>query len=232
MDALIDNGEIKQIIVVTDAGHGLETGAIEAAKKAYDAGITVSAIGINNPQSNSEKGVQVVKGIAESGGGLWEYSFIEDLSKTMQDLTLKTAGRTIKQAVGRQLKAVIGDEIEDLEPKSKTKITDFINNYGENINLRCIVVFDVGESMGDNPVIMKKSVIEMFEGLRRRKGKSSIAVIFCTAENSGVYSTACDFTSEVYTLGQELEMIYPDGDISSGSPILKACELMHRYYEV
>lgn len=232
MAVLIDSGEIKQVIIITDVRSDSRTSTIEAARKAYDAGIIVSAIGIVNLRSNNEKDIQEVKEIAMAGGGLWEYSHIEDLSRAIQDLTSKTSRRTIEQIVGRQLKAVIGEEIEDLEPKSKIKIIDFIENYGENINLKCIIVFDIGESMRDRLAIMKKSVTELFESLNRRKGRSSIAVISCPEGNAGMYSTVCDFTSDIYILKQKLEMMCLIEDTSEGSPILKACELMHRYYEV
>ncbi|MDD4503894.1 MAG: hypothetical protein PHS15_03580, partial [Clostridiaceae bacterium] len=172
------------------------------------------------------------KKIAKAGGGLWEYSSIEDLDKIIQKLTHKTARSTIEQIVGRQLKVIIGEELEDLEPKSRIKIVDFIEKYGENINLKCILVFDTSESMRGKLDILKRSVIKLHESLQRRKGKSSIAVITYPGGNIDMCSIICDFTSDISILGQKLEIICSGKDTPVGPAILKACELMHQYYEV
>lgn len=233
MTALVDSGEIKQIVVVTESEYNSGTNSTKAAGKAYDAGITVSTIGIVNSRSSSdEREIKEVEEIARAGGGLCEFSSMEDLDETVQRLVRKTARRTIEQIVGRQLKAVIGEEIEDLEPESRIKIVDFIEKYGENINLKCILVFDINGSMRDRLDILEKSAIGLYESLQERRGRSSIAVIAYPGKNNDNCCVICDFTSDISILGQKLKMICSGSAIPAAPAILKACELMHQYYEV
>ena len=109
MATLIESGEIKQIIVVTDGRSNMGISPIDAAKRAYTAGIILSTIGVINLRGSSdEKDIEEVEEIAKAGGGLCEYSHIEDLSRTIQNLTHRTAQRTIEQIVSRQLKVMMG----------------------------------------------------------------------------------------------------------------------------
>jgi Ca-activated chloride channel family protein len=233
MTALVDSGEIKQIVVVTESENNSGINSIEAAGKAYEAGITVSTIGIVNSRSSSdERQIKEVEEIARAGGGLCEFSGIEDLDGTIQKLVRKTARRTIEQIVARQLKSIIGQDIENLELKSRIKIVDFIEKYGENINLKCILVLDTNKSMGDRLDILKKSAVRLYESLQDRRGRSSIAVMAYPGENNDKCSVICDFTSDVRVLGQKLDMICSGSAIPAAPAILKACELMHQYYEV
>lgn len=233
MAELIDSGEIKQIIVVTDGRSNTGISPVEAAKRAYDAGITVSTIGVINLRGSSdEKDIEEVEEIAKAGGGLCEYSHIEDLGRTIQNLTQKTAQRTIEQIVSRQLKVIMGEEIENLEPKSRLKLVDFIDKYGENINLKCIVVLDASGSMRDKLAIAKKSVVELLESLQGRKGNSSIAVITYPGGNDAMCNIICGFTNEISILRQKLELLSTGGGTPTGPAIIKACELMYQYYEV
>ncbi|HYE82269.1 MAG TPA: VWA domain-containing protein [Clostridia bacterium] len=233
MTTLIESGEIKQIIVVTDGRSNIGISPVEAAKKAFDAGVTVSTIGIINLRNSSdEKDIEEVEEIAEAGGGLCEYTHIEDLGRTIQNLTQKTAQRTIEQIVSRQLKTIIGEEIENIEPKSRLKIVDFIEKYGESINLKCIVVIDTSGSMREKLTIAKRSVVELLLSLQGRKGNSSIAVIAYPGEEAGMCSIICGFTSETGILREKLEAIRSGGGTPTGPAILKACELLYQYYEV
>lgn len=233
MAKLIDSGEIKQIIVITDGRSNMGISPVEAAKRAYGAGITVSTIGIINLRnSGDEKDIEEVEEIAKAGGGLCEYSHIEDLGRTIQNLTHRTAQRTIEQIVSRQLKLIMGEEIESLEPKSRLKIVDFIEKYGENINLKCVIVLDTSGSMRDKLHIARKSVIELLENLQERKGSSGIAVIAYPGGNSDLCSIICDFTGEISILRQKLEYISSGGGTPTGPAILRACELLYQYYEV
>ena len=233
MKALADSGEIKQIIVVTDGRSNIGTSPVEAAGKAFALGITVSTIGIiNHRDSKDEKDIEEVEEIARAGGGLCEYSHMENLAMTMQDLTHKTAQRTIEQIVSRQLRSIIGENIEDMEPRSRLKIVDFIEKYGDNINLKCIILLDTSGSMKYKLEIAAKSVTELLENLQERPGNSSIAVITYPGTEAGNCSVICDFTNDTGTLRQKLAGIKAGGGTPTGPAILMACEQMLRYYRV
>lgn len=223
MDTIFDNGEIKQIITVTDGRPDSGISSVDAARKAYDAGIVISAIGIIGLEGGSENSVQKAENIAKSGGGLWEYSHMEDFCGTLRNLTYKTTRKTIEHTVERQLKHILGGNIETLDSEARSRIADFIDSYGENINQKCIIVFDINKSMTSKPAVLKKGIIEMSERLNKRKGRSSIAVI------SGI---TCDFTGDIGILKQNLKKMNFGENTPLGYLIFKACEMMHRYYEV
>lgn len=231
MNKLIESGEIKLIITVTDGRSNMGVSPVQAAARAFEAGITVSAIGvIDHSESIDEKDIEEVEEIAKAGGGLCEYSYMEELGSTMQLLTQKTAQKTIEQIVGRQLRAIIGEDIENLEPKSRLKIVDFIESYGENVNLKCIIVLDTSGSMRNRLHIAKKSVVELLEGLQDRRGSCSIAVITYPADNSDMCSVICGFTSDINILKHKLEYMRSSGGTPTGPAIMKACMLMYEYY--
>ena len=150
----------------------------------------------------------------------------------MQALTHKTAQKTIEQIVSRQLKSIIGEEIEAMEPRSRMKLVEFIEKYGDNINLKCIVLLDTSGSMRDKLGIARKSVVELLESLQGRQGKSSIAVITYSGEDAGMCSVICGFTNEKSILKQKLEAIRAGGGTPTGPAILMAREQMLKYYEV
>lgn len=233
MNMLADSGEIKQIIVITDGRSNTGISPVAAAAKAYETGITVSTIGIINPGTCSEeKDIEEVEEIARAGGGICQYSHIQELGRTIRDLTHKTAQRTIEQIVSRQLRSIIGAEIEFMEPGSRMKIVDFIENYGDSINLKCIILLDTSGSMKDKLDTARKSMVELLENLGERKGSSSIAVITYSGEGTGLCRVICDFTNDKEMLRHKLEGIKAGGGTPTGPAILMAREQMLRYYEV
>lgn len=232
MNMLAESGEIKQIIVVTDGRSNMGISPVAAAARAHESGITVSTIGIINHSSSDEKDIEEVEEIAKAGGGLCEYSHIENLGRTIQDLTRKTAQKTIEQIVSRQLRSIIGAEIEAMEPGSRLKIVEFIERYGDNINLKCIILLDASGSMRDKLNTARKSIVELLENLRERKGNSNIAVITYSGEDAGMCSVICDFTNDAEMLRQRLEEVRAGGGTPTGPAILMAREQLFRYYEV
>lgn len=232
MDAWIDNSEIKQVVIITEGKFGSGISPVEAARISYGKGIAVSALGISNPEGSSNKYIEMVKEIAEAGGGLWDYSNIEELERKVREITHNTTFKTIERIVGRQLKVIIGEDIQNLEPQSRKKIIDFIEKYGGGINLKCIVVIDTGKNIKGSLAILKRSITGLLYSFQERKGNSSIAVVACSGETAGIYKTICYFTGDISLLKQNLEQIHCSGDRQAGAAILKACELMNQYYEV
>lgn len=228
MDALIGDGEINQIIVVTGDRPDLGLNSLKAAGKAYAEGITVSIMGIMNSRSSDEKASRELEELARAGGGLCEYTDEEHLNNAIQNITLKTIRKAMEQEVERQFKALIGVEIENLESVSKIKIEEFIQKYEEIINLKCIILLDIGERMKNRLDIFKGSEIKLLERFHKRKGKNNIAVLTYTGESIKACRILCGFTDDVSILGQK-EIIYQDRSNAAGYAILKACELIHRY---
>jgi Ca-activated chloride channel homolog len=223
-------GEIRQIIIITDGKSNIGISPIEAARQANKLGIVVSTIGIIGKDGDgNESDIEELEGIAKTGGGLCEYTHIENLGMTVQVMTQKTAQKTIEQIVTRQLKSIIGVDINNLEPKSRFKIVDFIENFGDSINLKCAVILDTSGSMGNKLDIAKSSLIELLQSLRSRRGEGKIAVIKYPGYKEEAASVVCSFTDSTELLQNRLSTMRAGGGTPTGPAIEKACQLIMEY---
>ncbi|MDF2592510.1 MAG: hypothetical protein K0S75_1976 [Clostridia bacterium] len=220
-------GEIRQIIIITDGKSNIGISPIEAARQANKFGIVVSTIGIIGQDGDgNESDIEEVEGIAKAGGGLCEYTHLENLGMTVQVMTQKTAQKTIEQIVTRQLKSIIGVDINNLEPKSRFKIVDFIENFGDSINLKCAVILDTSGSMGSKLDTAKSSLIELLQSLNSRRGEGKIAVIKYPGYNDEAASVVCNFTDSKELLQNRLSSMRAGGGTPTGPAIEKACQLI------
>ena len=220
-------GEIRQIIIITDGKSNIGISPIEAAKQANKLGIVVSTIGIiGKDGEGNERDIEELEGIAKIGGGLCEYTHLENLGLTVQVMTQKTAQKTIEQIVTRQLKSIIGVDINNLEPKSRFKIVDFIENYGDSINLKCVVILDTSGSMGSKLDIAKSSLIELLQSLSSRRGEGKVAVIKYPGYFDEAASLVCGFTDSIELLQNKLGTIRAGGGTPTGPAIERACQLI------
>jgi Ca-activated chloride channel family protein len=220
-------GEIRQIVVITDGKSNIGFSPIEAASKANRLGIVVSTIGIiGHTGEGNESDIEELEGIAKAGNGLCDYTHLEALGRTVQVMTQKTAQRTIEQIVSRQLKSIIGVDMSSLEPKSRYKLVDFIENFGDTINLKCVIVLDTSGSMNSKLDTAKKSLIELMQSLSSRKGESKIAVIKYPGNNVEAASVVCGFTDSTEHLTNRLNRMHAGGGTPTGPAIEKACQLI------
>lgn len=226
-------GEIRQIIIITDGKSNIGISPLEAAKQASKLGIVVSTIGIIGQNGDGdERDIEELEGIAKAGGGLCEYTHLEELGMTIQVMTQKTAQKTIEQIVSKQLKSIIGVDMNNLEPKSRFKIVDFIENFGDSINLKCAVVLDSSGSMSSKMDTAKRSLIDLLQNLRSRRGESKIAVIKYPGIKDEPASVVCGFTDSPEILQSKLNSIRAGGGTPTGPAIEKACMLiMNSKYE-
>lgn len=225
-----ENGEIKQIIVITDGKSNIGINPIEAAKNANLQGILVSTIAlIDGDNSGSEKDIEEVEGIAKAGGGLCEYTQIQDLSKTIKQMTQKTAQKTIEQIVSKQLKTIVGVDINNLEPTSRFKIVEFIEKYGDSINIKCVIVLDTSGSMKNKLEKAKKSMYELLQDMKCRKGKSSISVVKYPGIKNELCSIVCHFTQEPEILRDKIIGIKASGGTPTGPAIELACKVLQNF---
>ena len=220
-------GEIKQIIIITDGKSNIGKSPVDAALDAYKRGITVSAIGIvDNDGSGDERDVEELEGIAKAGGGLCEYTHIQNLGMTMQIMTQKTAQKTLEQIVSRQLKSIVGTDINEIEPKSRYKIVDFIEKYGDKVNLKCVIALDTSGSMKYKLESAKQSLLDLLQSMKCRQGQSSIAVVTYPGQQNDVTSIVCKFTDNGDTLESRIRGIKAGGGTPTGPAIETAVNLI------
>lgn len=227
------NGEIRQIIIITDGRSNIGINPIEAAKQASRLGIVISTIGIINQNGDGdEKDIEELEGIAKAGGGLCDYTHLENLGMTVQMMTQKTAQKTIEQIVSKQLKSIIGVDMNSLEPKSRYKIVDFIENFGDSINLKCVIVLDTSGSMGSKLETAKRSLLELMQNLSSRRGQSRIAVVKYPGQREDIASIVSSFTDSTEVLQNRMSTLRAGGGTPTGPAIEMACRLiMDSMYE-
>jgi len=220
-------GEIRQIIVITDGKSNIGINPVEAAKLASKLGIVVSTIGIISQNSqDDERDIEELEGIAKAGKGLCDYTHLQDLGHTVQVMTQKTAQKTIEQIVSKQLKSIIGVDMNNLEPMSRFKIVDFIENFGDSINLKCVIVLDTSGSMNSKLETAKKSLTELLRNLNSRRGESKIAVVKYPGYGEEEASIVSSFTDSPELLQNRLNTMHAGGGTPTGPAIEKACHLI------
>jgi len=202
-----------------------------AAARALEAGIAVSVVALAGHEGNYNKDIiEEMERTAAAGGGLFCRSNAGQLARDLQLMAVQTARRVVEQMVNRQLRSIMGEDVEKLEPRSKLKISDFIGKYGGNINIKCIIVLDTGSIIGDKPEIVLHSVTKLMESLRDRRGSSELAVIAYPADHGDKCNVICDFTGDIGILNKRLKSIPRGNGAPMGAAIMKACMLMYDYY--
>jgi len=220
------SGIIKQIIVITDGRSNIGVNPAEAAAKAKAGGITVSAIGIIDNEGKNEEDVMEVEAIAKAGGGLSDYCYIQNLGTTLQVMTQKTVNHTLECIVSKQLKTIIGEDITNIEPESRMKIVEFIEKYGERVDLLNAIVLDTSKSMTHKLEKAKKCIVDLMEAMNNRKGISNLALISYPGDNSSMINVVCDFTTDMSLLKEGMKLLKARGGTPTGPAIEAAIDLI------
>ncbi|MBS4537579.1 VWA domain-containing protein [Clostridium sp. D2Q-11] len=215
----------KQIILVTDGESNGEGDPIEIANMISEQGITISTIGIIG-ENSSQKSKYEVEQIAKIGRGVCELTELSKLQQTMQMVTQKSIYQTIQTAVNKELKSIINTEVNDLNPNSREKIMDLMDNLSDTINLKCIILLDTSKSMTNKINIAKKSILSLLNILNSREGKSEIAVIAFPHIERENYKLICDFTEDISLLKESLSIITTSGMTPTAEALEGALQIL------
>lgn len=228
MDKII---EFRQVMLITDGESNEGIDPITAAREGYNQGVNISTIGIID-KTNDEKPLSEIKDIAEAGGGVWELTNIQNLSKALTMATVKSVYKTIEEAVSRELKEIIGTGLNDMPPESRIKVTDMIDRLGDEINIKCCIVIDSSSSMANKMSMAKKSILNLLRVLNQRKGKTEVAVISYPGKNQEQYTILCDFTEDLVLLEESLNKIIIGGNTPTGPAIKSAVQLLCNHLDI
>ncbi|MCT4565949.1 MAG: VWA domain-containing protein [Maledivibacter sp.] len=216
---------INQIIVVTDGRSNIGGDPIVAVREAASNGIVVSAIGIVDRPDTSENPIEEVQNIAEKGGGEWELSYIENLSSTLHMLTQRTVNKTINTVVNKQLKEIIGAELDEIKPESRNKFIQYIENISDEIHIKCCILMDCSGSMKCKIHKARESIIDLMNCLKARKGKSEIAVIAFPGPGKEMTKVINSFSDDMEFIKNEIRNMDVGGTTPTAPAIYKAIEL-------
>lgn len=215
------NIEFKQIILVTDGESNEGVDPVLVAKDSTRSNITINTIGVFERQT--EKSIAEIKEIAEASGGVWEHTNIQNLDTAMSMVSMKSVYNTIEETVNKELKSIIGNELEDIHPSSRKKITDLIDKLGDASDIKCCVLIDCSASMKRKIDIAKSSALNLLRVLNSRAGKTEIAIIGYPHREKD-YEVLCGFTDNIIELEKGLQKIRLGGRTPTGMALKGAME--------
>lgn len=220
---------IKQIILITDGQSNTGGNPIRAAAKAYRNGIIVNTIGVVDQKYIKKDALNEIIHIAKAGGGNYEYSYIDELFQTMQSLTYKTVNQTLKDVVNKQLKEMIGEDINNMEPESRSKMLHYIDEFSDDVGIRCCILLDNSGSMANKVHIAKYSILDLIHSFRGRRGRVDVAVAAFPGENIYTCNILHSFNDTTERLERCLCNINPRGCTPTAPAIEEAIKLVNRY---
>ncbi len=219
---------IKQIILVTDGQSNVGENPVEAAAKAYRNGIIVNTIGVVDQKMSNDDALDEIVHIAKAGGGNYEYSYIHDLFQTMQSLTYKTVNQTLKDVVSKQLKEMIGEDINSMEPESRSKILNYIDGFSEDVGVQSCILLDSSASMANKIHLARHSILELIHSFKGRNGKTDLAIIAFPGENLHTCKVLHSFNDSREGLERSLYEVNPKGGTPTALAIEEAIKLINR----
>ncbi|SDK87507.1 Ca-activated chloride channel family protein [Natronincola ferrireducens] len=230
----MDNKEviIKQIIVITDGQSNVGGNPVEVARKAFKKNIIVNTIGIMNQNQQEEKPLEEIVNIAEAGGGIYEYTYIDELHQTMQSITYKTVNKTIQEAVNKQLKEIIHQDINDMNPAARSKILHYIDTFSEEVALQTCIVMDASGSMAPKILSARHSILDLMESLELRRGNCEIAVVIYPGEGGDYCQLISGFGETVEDFERKIAIIKAKGTTPTAPAIDYAIQLIEGYNRI
>ena len=168
-----------------------------------------------------------MENIAEKGGGICELTNLENLSETLSKVTVKSVYETIEEVVNRELKEIIDVDMEQVHPRERNKITRIIDQIGNEVTLKCLILLDASGSMKKKIDIARKSILELLMFLEERSGENQIGVMVFPGE-SRYYELLCDFTKDVGELKNKIKFIKTGGTTPTGPAIEGAIKIFSR----
>ncbi|MFZ5639844.1 MAG: hypothetical protein ACOY4Q_04035 [Bacillota bacterium] len=167
---------IRQIIVVTDGHANLGHSPVEAARAAFNRGVTVSAVGILDGGHLGDRGRREVEKIAAAGGGVADCVASPDLSKTLHAVTWQATQCTLNMIINQELKRITGLPWNELRPDKRAGVIDLMAGLADSLNIQIALLLDTSASMtGKMPAVLR-SVQDLILSLQERKGETNILV--------------------------------------------------------
>ncbi len=220
---------IREIILVTDGQSNIGGDPVEAARQALRKNITVSTIGIIDQKEQQEKPFEEVINIADAGGGHYEYTYIDNLSQTIHTLSHKTVTSTIQDAVNKQLKELIGNDLNHMPPESRSKVLNYIDKYSDEIPICCCVLMDCSGSMASKIHSARNSILDLLDSFQNRKGKIDLAVVGFPGDQVDTCKVLHHFNDHFSEMERNLYQMKPKGGTPTATAINYAVKLIEEH---
>jgi len=218
---------MKQILLVTDGCSNVGVSPVVAAAHAREEGIVVNVVGVVDRGELGELGAQEIAEIARAGGGMSRIVSTAQLSQTMQMMTRKTVVGTIEQAVGKELKAILGDSsLAVLPPDKRSQVVNVIDDMSERADIRVALLIDTSASMKSKLAAVREALHDLLLSLRARTGESEMAVFHFPGTANADESVAmdADWTRDLANINKMFYKIDMKGTTPTGPALLRVAQ--------
>lgn len=215
---------MKQIILITDGCSNVGVSPVVAAAHALAEGITVNVIGVVDRGEIGQYGMQEINEIAEAGGGLSRVVGPSTLSETVQMMTRKTVAHTVRQAVGAELRSIMGDEFKDLNelrPDKRAQVVRVIDEMEEMAELRIVLLVDASASMKPKLNAVKEAIQDLMKSLQSRVGPSRMAVVHFPGADGDETKIDLKWSSRLAKVSELFYNINMKGTTPTGPALLR-----------
>lgn len=220
-------GTLRQVLLLTDGCSNSGENPATVAARLFKAGIVVNVIGIVNERERNTKSFTEVNEIARAGGGVSQIVYEEDLSQTVQTVTVQAMSQTIQGVVNQELSQIFGEQktIEDINPEDRGEVVELVEDMGETANLQVCILVDTSASMQHKLPTVKEALLDLSYNLQARKGDNEFA-IYQYPHQDKIIATITPWTREL----QAMSVIFPKlrlGGMTPTGPALK--EVMYEF---
>lgn len=218
---------MKQIILITDGCSNVGVNPVVAAAQALAEGIVVNVVGIIDAGDIGELGAAEIGEIAKAGGGLSRLADTNTLSQTVQMMTRRTVTHTIQQAVGKELRHLLGDSrIEALPPGKRAEVVQVMEDMTENSELRIVLLIDASASMKPKIPAVREAIQDLMLSLQARQGVSELAVFHFPGKNNEDAEQDLEWTRDLAKTKNLFYKLNMKGTTPTGPAILHVVRFM------
>lgn len=214
-------GTLRQILLITDGCSNSGENPVTSAERAFKAGIVVNVIGIVGHNEREHDSLKEINDIASAGGGVSQIVYEEDLSQTVQAVTVQAMSQTIQGVINKELTQIFGEqkEIEDVAPAERGEVIELVEEMGETCNLEVLILVDTSASMHSKLNTVKEALLDLSYNLQARSGNNEFA-IFQYPHHKELTAVVTDWTKELEAISVIFPKLITSGMTPTG-PALK-----------
>ncbi|TBL69054.1 hypothetical protein [Paenibacillus thalictri] len=218
---------MQQIILITDGCSNVGVSPVIAAAHAKAEQIVVNVIGVIDQGELGELGAFEIQEIAQSGGGMSRVVTSDQLSQTVQMMTRKTVMNTIQQAVGAELKQILGHSSPlELPPDQRSRVVQVMDDLSETSSLRVALLIDASASMKPKLAAVKEAIYDLQLSLQARSGESELTVFHFPGTGGEEVVMDIGWTKNVANLSKLFYKINMKGTTPTGPAMLHVVQFM------
>lgn len=215
-------GTLRQVLLITDGCSNSGENPVTTAARLFKAGIVVNVIGIVNEQEAHTNSYDEINEIATAGGGVSQIVYEEDLSQTVQTVTVQAMSQTIQGVVNKELTQIFGEEkiIEDIAPEQRGEVVELVEDMGETAHLQVCILVDTSASMQHKLPTVKEALLDLSYNLQAREGENEFAIYQYPHEKEAI-APITPWTREL----ESMSVIFPKllvGGMTPTGPALQA----------